>query len=202
MDYGTLAPEESGSILTVSTTTMSTAGTALTTWEEFLHLPDPADGALLELRDGEVVRVPPPRAIHVYIQSVLTEWLTLKAQGQGRATNEFPYRPAANLQFWRADVAYLPAEDWPAMYAKDYPVYSPPLIVEVLSPSNTAAEIARRRIAAFSGGTREFWVVDPDHRTIEVSMPGAATRVYRAGDSVPVSVIPGALFPVQTLFRD
>jgi hypothetical protein len=28
---------------------------------------------------------------------------------------EFPYRPVVNLQFWFADVAYVPQSDWDAM---------------------------------------------------------------------------------------
>ena len=124
---------------------MSTVAAALTSWEEFAALPDPENGAHLELRDGEVVCVPPPRAIHTYVQGVLSEWLTAKAQGRGRASNEFPYRPAANLQ---------------------------------------------------------FWVVDVDARTIEVSMADLGSRLYGIDDQVPVSVLPGVAFPVRLLFED
>ena len=64
---------------------MSTVGAALTTWEEFLQLADLEDGSHYELHDGEVVVVPRPRPIHIYIQSLLVEWLTTAAQGRGRA---------------------------------------------------------------------------------------------------------------------
>jgi Uma2 family endonuclease len=181
---------------------MSTVGTALTTWEEFLQLPDLEDGSHYELHDGEVVEVPPPRPIHIYIQSLLVEWLTTAAHGRGRAAQEFPYRPAANLQFWHADVAYLPNEDWQAMRTNEYPVYAPPLVIEVLSPSNRAAKIQRQRLAAFSGGTREFWVVDPIGRTVEVSLPGNASHIYGLQESVPVTVLPGIFLPVRTIFED
>jgi hypothetical protein len=45
--------------------------------------------------------------------------------------------------------------------------YAPPLVIEVLSPLNKSEEIHRQRAAAFSGGTREFWVVDLAARTVE-----------------------------------
>src|SRR5579859_4776034 len=114
---------------------MSTLATTLTTWEEFLDLPSPEDGSRHELHDGEVVVVPPPRSIHVRIQNRLLRWLISHAAGAGVADKEFPYRPASNLQHWVADVAYIPIEDWRVIGAEPYPIYSPPLIAEVLSPS-------------------------------------------------------------------
>ena len=180
---------------------MSTVGAALITWEEFLQLPDPEDGTRSELHDGELVVVPPPKPIHVYIQSLLVEWLTAAAQGRGGAAQEFPYRPATNLQFWYADVAYLPNDDWLAMRTDEYTVYAPPLVIEVLSPSNRAAKIQRQRVAAFSGGTREFWVVDPIGQTVEVSVPGNVSRIYGLQESVPVGVLPGVFLPVRTIFE-
>jgi Uma2 family endonuclease len=185
---------------------MSTAesiiGTRLTPWEEFLELPDAEDRSHYELPDGEVAVVPPSGPIHIYIQYFLARWLTAAAEGRGGAMAEFPYRPAPNLQFWYADVAYLPNEDWQAMRRLDYLVYVPPLVIEVLSSSNRALKIGRQRIAAFSGGTQEFWVVDPDRKTVEVSLPGLPSRIYGADDRLPVNVLQGATFPVTDVFRD
>lgn len=181
---------------------MSTARTALTTWEEFVQLPDQEEGMHYELHDGEVVLVPPPKPIHVVIQILMLEWLTVAAQGRGRAAMEFSYRPAANLQFWRADVAYIPNADLDVMWTTEYVLYSPPLIIEVLSPSNKPAKIRNQRLVAFSAGTREFWVIDPVLRSIEVSLPGKPPRIYTVDDTIAISVLPGANFPVRTLFDE
>lgn len=182
---------------------MSTVEAALTTWEEFVKLEDEEEsGTHLELHDGEVVVVPPAKPFHKYLQNLLVHWLTVAANGRGRGTEEFAYRPAANLQYWVADVAYLPNEDWEAMRTDEYVVYSPPLIVEVLSPSNRRSKIDRQRLAAFSGGTREFWVVDPKSRTIEVFVLGKPSRAYGVSEKIAVATLPGAKFPVAELFRD
>ena len=181
---------------------MSTVGIALTTWEEFVELPDPEDGTRYELHDGEVVVVPPPKPLHVCIQIRLSQWLTARAAGGGYAPMEFSYRPAANLQYWRADVVYLSNEDIQAMETNEYIVFAPKLVIEVLSPSNRPEKIRRQRVAAFSGGTREFWVVDPTARTIEVSVPGATSRIYREDETVPIGVLPGVLLPVRTIFEE
>ena len=180
---------------------MSSVGSALVTWDEFLQMEDPEDGTRNELHDGEVVAVPPARPIHIYIQHVLVDWLTSAARGRGSAAMEFPYRPAANLQFWYADVAYLSNEDWEMMRGQEYSVYAPQLIIEVLSPSNRPGKIRRQRVAALSAGTREFWVVNPDKRTIEVWVPGSPSYIYGAEDTVPVAVLLGAAFPVSKLFQ-
>jgi Uma2 family endonuclease len=182
---------------------MGTAGTTLTTWEEFVRLEDEEEnGTHLELHDGEVVVLPPARPFHLFREVFLAQWLTASARGRGMGVQECPYRPAPNLQYWVADVAYLPNEDLQAHRTDDYIVYSPPLIVEILSPSNRRSKIEKQRLAAFSGGTREFWVVDPKNRTIEVLVLGKPPRVYAVGEKIPVSVLPGAHFPVAELFRD
>jgi Uma2 family endonuclease len=182
---------------------MSTVEAALTTWEEFVKLEEEEEnGTHLELHDGEVVVVPPARPFHIFRQSLLVQWLTQAAKGRGVAVQEYPYRPAANLQYWVADVAYLPKKEWEAMRTDEYYVYSPPLIIEVLSPSNRRAKIERQRLIAFSGGTREFWVVDPKSRTIEVFALGRPSQVYGVGEKISVATLPGAKFPVAELFRD
>jgi Uma2 family endonuclease len=130
------------------------------------------------------------------------KWLTAAAQGHGRAAQEFPYPPAENLQFWKADVAYVPKEDWRGMRGDDYPIYAPPLIVEVPSPSNRRSKIKAQRTAAFAAGSEEFWVVDIVERSIQVYYPNNRERVYAFGESVPVAMLPGHSLPVASLFEE
>jgi Uma2 family endonuclease len=181
---------------------MSTVGKALVTWEQFLELPDPEPGFHLELHDGEVVLVAPPGPLHILVQMRLAKWLNTRAQDRGYGAQEFPYRPAENLQFWKADVAYVPNEDSLRMAGNDYPVYAPPLIVEVLSPSNRRSKIKAQRIAAFAAGTQEFWIVDPVERSVQVSYPNKTERVFAFGESVPVAVPPGHSLPGALLFEE
>jgi Uma2 family endonuclease len=180
---------------------MSTVRAALTTFEEFAEL-DAEEGTHLELQDGEVVVVPAPKPVHTDREVVLPKWPNPPPRGKGVAAQEFPYRPTANLQYWQADVAYLPIEDLQAMRSEEYIVYAPPLIIEVLSPSNRPAKLERQRLAAFSGGTREFWVVDPKNRAIDVFVVGKPSRVYGLDEEIPLTVLEGVRFPVRELFRD
>ena len=165
----------------------------LVTWPEFLRLPERSDtGQRHELHDGEVVLVPPARPLHIKLQKRIERLLETLAGERGVVTIEFPYRPVPNLQYWFADVAYVPRAEWDAMPPNDYPVYAPALIVEVLSPSNTPAKISRQRMIAMSAGTQEFWVADPEKRTVEVTDP-AGMKTYGAEEAVPVSLFGGNL---------
>jgi Uma2 family endonuclease len=181
---------------------MSTVGRALVTWEQFLELPDPEPGFHLELHDGEVVLVAPARPLHIFVQMRLAKWLNAVAQESGYGAQEFPYRPAKNLQFWKADVACVPNEDLHAVRGNDYPIYAPPLIVEVLSPSNRRSKMSAQGTAAFAAGTQEFWIVDTAERSIQVFNSDKREQLYAFGESVPVASLPGHSLPISMLFED
>jgi Uma2 family endonuclease len=170
------------------------------TWQDFLLLPErPETGQRYELHDGEVVVVPPARPLHIKLQKRIEQLLEASARDLGVVTIEFPYRPILNLQFWFADVAYIPKADWDALPPDEYPVYAPPLIVEVLSPSNTPAKVNRQRIVAMSAGTQEFWVVDPSDHTVQVtSRNGVYT--YGSADIIPLPLFAGATLAVEQIF--
>jgi Uma2 family endonuclease len=79
---------------------------------------------------------------------------------------------------------------------------APELIVEVLSPSNTASEMFDRQRTCFEGGCLEFWVVDPETAQIHVTPVNGPTRTYRAGENVPVSLLGAASLSVDQIFND
>jgi Uma2 family endonuclease len=179
---------------------MSSLAQSLVTWTEFLRLPErPENGIRYELHDGEVILVPPPRPLHIKLQKRIERLLETVAGERGVVTTEFPYRPVLNLQYWAADVAYVPKQDWDAMPPNDYPIYAPPLIVEVLSPSNTPAKLNRQRIVAMSAGTQEFWGVDAEKRTVQVT-DLSATKTYTGGAAIPLAILGGLTLTVDQIF--
>jgi Uma2 family endonuclease len=179
---------------------MSSLAHSLVTWQDFLRLPErPETGQRYELHDGEVVVVPPARPLHIKLQKRIEQLLEASARDLGVVTIEFPYRPILNLQFWFADVAYIPKADWDALPPDEYPVYAPPLIVDVLSPSNTPAKVNRQRIVAMSAGTQEFWVVNPGDHTIQITSRNGV-RTYLSGDIVPLPLFAGTTLSVAQIF--
>jgi len=170
------------------------------TWAEFLRLPErPEAGKRYELHDGEVVLVPPARPLHIKLQKRIERLLESLAGDRGVVATEFPYRPEPNLQYWFADVAYIPKADWDALPPDEYPIYAPLLIVEVLSPSNTPAKVDRQRIIALSAGADQFWVVDADAQTVQVT-DLHCTMLYATGDTIPLTFFDGGRIPVKQIF--
>jgi Uma2 family endonuclease len=167
----------------------------ITSWTEFLRLPErPENGIRYELHDGEVVVVPPPRFWHVEVQERIEKPLRALAGDAGVVRSEFPYRPAPNLQYWVADLAYIPLADWQRLPRDaDPPVYAPALIVEVLSPSNTPVKVNRQRMTAMSAGTQEFWIVSREPHTVEVSRLDSTVQIYGAGEIIPLPFFSGSL---------
>jgi len=95
------------------------------------------------------------------------------------------------LQYWFPGVAYVPQSDWDALPHDEYPI-SPALIVEVLSPSNSAVKLNRQRILAMSAGTEEFWIVDPEGRTVYVTNLSGA-RTFVTGEAIQLKIVGGAV---------
>ena len=75
------------------------------------------------------------------------------------------------------------------------------LAVEVLSPSNTAEEMKRKRREFFAAGARLFWIVDPDARTVEVfTAPEQSTLLTEADTLDGGDVLPGFKLSIRDWF--
>ena len=78
---------------------------------------------------------------------------------------------------------------------------APDLAVEVLSKSNTKAEIARKLDEYFAAGTRLAWIVDPKKRTVRVHTSPAASALLKGDAALDGGdVLPGFRLPLADLF--
>lgn len=84
--------------------------------------------------------------------------------------------------------------------------FGPDLAVEVLSESNTRAEIDQKRREFFGAGTRLIWVIDRKTRTAEVyddpTRPNQMTLVRETDALDGGTVLPGFTLPLADLFAD
>jgi Uma2 family endonuclease len=80
---------------------------------------------------------------------------------------------------------------------------APNLIVEVLSPSNTSEEYVRKFNLYLEAGVREYWVVAPKSKTVQVFVLENGSykgTVYRSSATVPSEVLAGLSVTLTDVF--
>jgi Uma2 family endonuclease len=79
--------------------------------------------------------------------------------------------------------------------------YVPDLVVEVISKSNTPAEIDRKLKEYFFAGTRLAWIIDPRKQTAKVyESPETFESVTKSGTLSAAPVLPGFTLALPDLF--
>ena len=174
---------------------MATTTTKLMTFAEFERIPNPP-GFRYELHHGELVTVPFPQFPDVGAQWQLRRLLESAAGSAGVVHTEMPYRPLPEHECWGADIVYIAKTRWEGI--DRYVMGAPDLVVEVLSPSNSASEMLDKRNVCLDNGSREFWVVDTDHRQVEVSTTDGHTITYKSGQEIPL--VFGGHLAVDSIF--
>jgi len=158
--------------------------TKLLTVEEYAKIPDPPGGHY-ELHHGELVFASYPIFEHALAQKQLVRILERICTGWF-VDKEFAFRPLPEYEVWAADVAMIPQQRFRTIPRKGWLEGSPDLVVEVLSPSNTARKLYDRERICFDGGCSEFWIVDPNAKTIRVSTPDGVVHQYTTADEIPL----------------
>ena len=75
------------------------------------------------------------------------------------------------------------------------------MTVEVLSPSNTKAEMQIKLGEYFQAGVRLVWIVDPKKKTVSVyTSPEEVTTLAEKQTLTGGEVLPGFELPLKTLF--
>ena len=177
---------------------MAASTTRLTSFAQYLEIPNPPDGRY-ELHHGELVNVPFPKHLHVRTQWQLRRLLDQAAGKDGLVETAIPYRPLPEYECWGADVAYMPLVRWDAIV--DWLIGVPEVVVEILSPSNSASEIRDKRKTCLENGGLEFWVVDPETREVEVSTPDGHSNTYKSGQQIPLFFAPKSTIAVDAIFE-
>ena len=186
--------------VTVKSTIMAATTSHLMTVEEFQKLPEDSGSVHHELRHGEIVAVTRPKLKHTLIQRNLRRMLEQAAEPDSLVETEVAFRALPEYDLRVADVAYLSAARFAATDPNDNIQGAPDLVIEVLSPSNSAAEIYDKEKLCLENGAKEFWVVDPDRRQVKVSTPDGRTLTYQSGQEISLSVLGGAKIAVDSIF--
>ncbi len=149
---------------------MAAAALKLLTAEDVEKLPD---DVFCELIDGVLIELTPPGGEHAFITSNVSALLTLYVKGHklGRALTGDPgFILRRNPDTVRApDIAFLSTERAARVTRwRGYLEVPPDLVVEVISPSNTAAEVQSKVHDWLEFGVRLVWLIYPETRSVQV----------------------------------
>ncbi len=185
------------------------ADVAKKTWteEELQALPD--DGYIHEVVNGELVMSPKNNFHHEGICSRLQFAL----ESFNRAHRLGVVR-GSSTGFWmfnrncRApDISFIPKArlqhlNFNPTSRRFFPG-APDLAVEVLSPSNTRAEIDARLKDFFASGTQIAWVINPDEECVEVCHSPIQRKLLGTGTELDGEhLLPGFRYPIADLFKE
>jgi Uma2 family endonuclease len=174
----------------------------LYTVEEFAALPD--DGRFYELVDGRMIEVTPVDPGHSFISARIARLLDsfVDDSGSGRVSVEQAgYVLSTDPPVVRApDVAFIRSDRLDRRVGA-FIEGAPDLVVEVMSPSDSAVELSEKIDAYFAAGARLLWVVYPRQRRIAVYSSPLRSQIVTEADTLDGGdVLPGFRIPVRKIF--
>ena len=172
------------------------------TYEDYLKTPDDERWELLR---GELYMVPSSNTAHQRIAFNLA-WF-LRAFVQENSLGEVFIAPydvvPSQFNVLQPDVIFVSA-DQQSIITDANIQGAPALLIEVVSPSTLTRDREVKRNIYAEHGVREYWLVDPDARTITVmSLHGKELREtgqYSAADTLSSLTLPGLSLDLASIF--
>lgn len=118
--------------------------------------------------------------------------------------------PDGTIRLWAGrvripDVSFTSWDRIPGRRRPEMPIpeLAPDLAVEILSESNTRAEMQLKRADYFSVGVRLVWIIDPETRTAEVYTSPDSFQTLRETDTLDGGeVLPGFTMSLREFFAE
>jgi len=174
------------------------------TYKEYAALPD--DNNRYEVVNGVLYMSPAPSGSHqdaaLEIASYLRSHIKLTGLGLVRIA-PFDVELAPNV-IVQPDVLVVLKENFDKV-ADNRIIGAPDLVVEVASPSTAIYDRHDKLVAYARAGVPEYWIVDPDARTVEVLLleaPGMylSQGIFRGKAILPSRAVPEFLVHVEQFF--
>jgi Uma2 family endonuclease len=178
--------------------------TKLWTIEDLEAMED--DGVQYELLRGELIEMPGPKFQHWFLVGRLVQFLGtfVSRNGLGAVGTNGAFalrRDPDSLLI--PDVAFVRAERTPPEDT-DWDVYTgaPDLVMEVVSPSDSAPDVHDKTLEYLEAGVRIVVVVWPRRRSVSVHRQGGEAREFSEGDTLELDdVVPGFRLAVADIFK-
>jgi len=82
---------------------------------------------------------------------------------------------------------------------------APDLVIEILSPTNTAIEMGQKLELYRKAGVREYWVVDPENKNITAycfEKDLISIKGYRGTETIAAAIFPGLNISLERVFAE
>jgi Uma2 family endonuclease len=179
-----------------------TKPTGTWTYEDLFSLPD--DGRRYEIIEGVLYEMPSPSWDHATtIMNLIALLLPVVSTLQGllRTAPLDVFFPGADPV--QPDLVIL-LPDGPATPTRRGVQGAPALVIEVISPTNRGHDLVTKRALYGRAGVREFWLVDPTARTVEILVldRNAFPTAQRAArnETVISPLLGNTSFPLSSIF--
>lgn len=174
------------------------------TYEDFKRLPEDTHG--WEVLEGELVHEPSPRPFHQIVAgnlfALLQPFALEHRLGHVIAAVDVVLSETNVLE---PDLVFIPKERV-GIITEVNVRGAPALVVEVLSPTTTRRDRDVKRKIYERFGVQEYWIVDPQARTVEVmtlNEEGYVSRgVLAQGHVLTSPLFPGLSLEVSGVFHD
>ena len=172
------------------------------TVDDFMSLPM-EDARIIELLQGELILAPSPEMNHQRIVRRLV--VRLDAIVEGTGFGELFFAPTA-VVLSRNDVVepdlFVIRSDQESLATRYTFNGAPPIVFEVLSPSNRKTDLQRKALLYANAGVEEYWIIDPEKRRILIQqlVEGKVDLEIFTSGSVTSAVLPGFTVGIDEIF--
>ena len=157
------------------------------------------------LIDGELCIKTAPSELHGATANLIAHYLTGFAleRGLGRVGVEVGFHPPGDRgTALLPDVSFISKARMAQRARATYVPYMPDLAVEVVSPSQSLAQVRRKAETSLRHGTALVWLIDPQSQTAEVWQRGSEQReiIDSGGELSGADILPGFRLPLRKIF--
>jgi Uma2 family endonuclease len=171
------------------------------------YLTWPEEPPYYEFINGIATLMPAPTLQHQYTSKKL--FRALEDCVEGRNLGTAWYAPVdvhlSDEQYFQPDIVFVSNERNSILGKRING--APDLVVEILSPSNGYKDVTVKKFIYEEFGVREYWIVDPATRSVEVLTNSGAggigfqiTSKARTQGTVRSAILDGFSVEIQTLF--
>lgn len=170
-------------------------------YQDYLQLPE---GKRYEIIDGDLFMVPLPNESHQRILVTLTSiFLNHVKKNKLGSVYCAPFDVLFSEEdIVQPDIIFVSHEN-KKIITKDNIKGAPDLIVEILSPSTSKRDIGIKKKLYARHSVREYWIVDPEHETVEVFLLKDREfegKIYGVKDYISSTVIKCLNIKVKEIF--